>query len=134
MCVCELFSQSSIQRGSRNQTKGTPGSLHTFPLQTKHFPCKPNIGTHIKCTTSTWKKSSTFNLIFILLLRSINLHCTLPTQCSLILLILKGAHKLHRSTKCTNQNKMEEWPRLRVSILFQGKPNEKNNTPKWPQF
>jgi hypothetical protein len=23
---------------------------------------------------------------------------------------------------------MEEWPRLRVSILFQRKPNKKNNT------
>lgn len=61
-------------------------------------------------------------------LKSINLHCTFSTEGSLIPLILKKVHEALWPTKWGNQNVMEEWPRLKVSILFQGKPNEKNNT------
>lgn len=61
-------------------------------------------------------------------LKSINLYCTFFTECILTPLILKKIHEALWPTKWGNQNVMEEWPRLKVSILFQGKPNEKNNT------
>lgn len=45
--------------------KENPGTKQREPVEFTHIsPCNPNIGKHFKCTTSTFKKSSTFNLIF----------------------------------------------------------------------
>lgn len=103
-----------------NKIKAALERLNAFP--------KLNIGKHFKCTTSTpKKKTSTFSLIFIMFLKSINLHCTFSSEGSLIPLILKKVHEALWPTKW----EIRMWPEVAKTqsfILFQGKPNEKNNT------
>lgn len=91
-----------------------------------------NIGKHIKCTASTFKKTLTFSLIFIMFVKSINLYCTFSTECILIPLILKKIHEA--STLVHEMVKSECDRRVAKTRSFQGKPNEKNNTSQKPEF